>query len=274
MIHKLSDILVVADMDGTLLSKKKELLPANLETIRLFTSLGGRFSIASGRVVESIARYKEVLNYLSPCIASGGCVIFDFQTMRPISTAVVPRASGQKAVNDITNMFSDLGVLISGTDGNNYQINGSRELNTLLSDERITYFLHPQEAVPIDWNKVLFAGPSDVLEEVEQYVTENAYLGVYFVRTAPQYFEMMPTGASKGSALHHLCGLLGVEIENTVAIGDYYNDIDMMKAAGHSVSMENAPQKIRDIADEVTGDCENCGVGQYLYSLVKKYGSL
>ena len=56
-----------------------------------------------------------------------------------------------------------------------------------------------------------------------------------------------------------------------VAIGDYYNDIELMRAAGHSVAMGNAPKEVQVEADEVTGNCMDGGVAQVLYRLIDQY---
>lgn len=271
MAQKLSDILVLADMDGTLLNEEKVLLGCNAASIRLFTTLGGRFSIATGRVAESVARYKEILDCLSPSVTSGGCVLYDFAQGRALQNELLPRVVAKRVLNEVLRVFPKVGVLIFGGDGRNYQLVASGYTQKLVEDERITYFLHPKEELPPDWNKVLFAGPTALMEDVEDYVSQHHYPGVYFVRTDPFYFEMMPAGVSKGSALIQLSALLGVPVENTIAIGDYYNDIDMMKEAGLSVAMENAPSEVKLLAGQCTGHCNSGGVGQFLYSLVKKY---
>lgn len=86
------------------------------------------------------------------------------------------------------------------------------------------------------------------------------------------YFEMMPQCVSKGSALRELCAFTGIPLENTIAIGDYYNDLEMLETAGYAVAMENAPMKLQAVADEITSRCEDGGVAQVLYKLIRKYG--
>ena len=77
---------------------------------------------------------------------------------------------------------------------------------------------------------------------------------------------------AKGAALGELCTYMGIPIENTVAIGDYFNDIELMRAAGHSVAMGNAPKEVQLAADTVTGRCLDGGVAEVLYGLIRKYG--
>ena len=51
----------------------------------------------------------------------------------------------------------------------------------------------------------------------------------------------MPSGVSKASGLHDLCALMSKSMKNTVVIGDYYNDLEIMREAGYAVAVANAP---------------------------------
>ena len=53
-----------------------------------------------------------------------------------------------------------------------------------------------------------------------------------------------------------------------MAIGDSYNDLPMLKAAGHSVAMGNAPDDIKSVCEFITGDCQDDGFAQAVYKYV------
>lgn len=82
----------------------------------------------------------------------------------------------------------------------------------------------------------------------------------YVVRTDVGFLEIMPQHVDKGNALLHLADHLGIDIKNTLAIGDGANDIPMLKQAGVSVVMENAAESIKEIADFVTKNNNESGV--------------
>ena len=85
----------------------------------------------------------------------------------------------------------------------------------------------------------------------------------------------MPASVGKASALRDLCTLLNVPLENTIVIGDYYNDLEMMQAAGYSVAVANAPPEVKAAADEVTNcSCADGAVGEYLYKLIEECTAL
>lgn len=272
MPNKLSDFLVVSDMDGTLLRTDKSISRADLDTIRLFRMLGGHFTVATGRTIASVAMYPELAANIEPAITSGGCVIYDFTQKRAVKSLCVPPGVARAALSDILGRFPGVGAMVMGEDTRLYAVSHSAELRGLMDFERMTWFTRPYEDLPPEWNKVLFAGPRDMLSDIANFVSTRHYPGVYFVSTNVNYFEMMPEGASKGKALRELAVLLGVNMNDTCVIGDYYNDLDMMREAGRAVAMDNAPEDVRAAAGEVTGTNDEGGVAQFLYKLIRQYG--
>lgn len=271
MAESLSDILVVCDMDGTLLTPEHELLACNAETIRLFRMLGGHFTVATGRTYASVELYPQLAEVIEPAITCGGCVVYDFQKREALKSRLLQPYVARQAVRDVLAAFPQVGVLVMADDMRVYQVAPSFYQEKLARDEKMVYFIRPEEDYPTDWNKVLFAGAPELLAEIETFVAARTYPGAYFIHTNDNYFEMMPKGASKGSALHELCELLEIPAKNTIVIGDYYNDLDIMKQAGHAVAMGNAPLEVQMAADEVIEDNTRGGVGQFLYRLIKQY---
>jgi Cof subfamily protein (haloacid dehalogenase superfamily) len=80
--------------------------------------------------------------------------------------------------------------------------------------------------------------------------------------TSSEYnnIEIMPRGANKADALRFMAERMGVPMEQVMAIGDNYNDIEMIKAAGRGIAMANAVDKLKETADEVTLSNDEDGV--------------
>ena len=109
-----------------------------------------------------------------------------------------------------------------------------------------------------------------MIRKLSQYA-KTKYYGRenYFLATNSIYFEIMPGGVGKASGLRDLGTLLGEPLQKTIVIGDYYNDLEIMKVAGHSVAVANAPGEVKANADEVTTcTCSEGAVGEYLYRLI------
>ena len=88
-----------------------------------------------------------------------------------------------------------------------------------------------------------------------------------------RYGEIVNPGVSKAEGLRRLAEKLGIAIEDTMAIGDSYNDLPMLKAAGHSVAMGNAVPEVKAVCDYETGRCEDFGFAQAIRELVLGGGS-
>ena len=234
MIRSLKDILVVSDMDNTLLTPEDGVPFVNQVTMRLFCALGGHFTVATGRTMESAGRHLDSMTLSAPAILYG-----------------------------VEIMTEDGGICVVRANEYTYR-------HTV--HEGLTYRMAPLEELDGGWNKVLFACSHEMLMQIQDFLDARKYPGVYFIATNRNYFEIMPEGAAKGAALGELCTYMGIPIENTVAIGDYFNDIELMRAAGHSVAMGNAPKEVQLAADTVTGRCLDGGVAEVLYGLIRKYG--
>lgn len=83
--------------------------------------------------------------------------------------------------------------------------------------------------------------------------------GVNVHPSHPLFLEFVGRNCSKGIALKYVADRLGVDVSQTVAIGDSFNDLSMITQAGFGVAMGNAPQEIKDKAQLVVADVENDG---------------
>ena len=106
--------------------------------------------------------------------------------------------------------------------------------------------------VDFDVNKCLFTADVEQAEKLEKELAKRytGQLSVY--RSEPFFIEVMPLGVDKAASLEQLFKRLGIEKEETVACGDGFNDISMIKYAGVGVAMANAQEKVKEIADVVT----------------------
>ena len=92
-------------------------------------------------------------------------------------------------------------------------------------------------------------------------------------RSADCLIEIVPKGISKASALRSLATKLGIAIEETMAIGDAYNDLPMLNAAGKSIAMGNAFPEVKEVTDYETLTCEENGLAAAIYHYVLGMGA-
>ncbi|HIX12433.1 MAG TPA: Cof-type HAD-IIB family hydrolase [Candidatus Anaerofilum faecale] len=271
MKQSLKDILVVCDIDNTLITDTMELPACNLEMIRLFCTLGGHFTVASGRTPASIRTAVRDVPINAPVIACGGAMLLDTQTDAVLYAKRLNETAATWLLNGVLEHFPEVGAEVMTGSGEIYIVNASPYTEKHIRDESLSCVWCPPGEVPSGWLKVLFAAEPQLLAQVKQYVAQQVFSDIQLVETNRVYYEIMPENVNKGECLRLLCQKMQIPLENTVAIGDYYNDIDLLKTAGRSVAMGNAPWEVKQAADVVTGDCRDGGVASYLYQLIKEY---
>ncbi len=271
-MDRLSDYLIFCDMDNTLLTAKEGIPSCNRTVIKLFTSMGGRFTVASGRPPESIRAALGDLSLSLPAISCNGSLLYDFQSNRVLRHASLDQNQASIAIREILQKFPRIGVEVMAGAGEMYVIHANPYTHAHQVDEHLSGISCPLESVPDGWLKVVFAGDPETVRKVGQYAKGRYYgRNNYFLPTNQIYLEIMPTGVGKASGMEQLCTLLGARMEKTIVIGDYYNDLEMMKKAGYAVAVANAPSEVRAAANEVTScGCSEGAVGEFLYRFIDR----
>ena len=98
------------------------------------------------------------------------------------------------------------------------------------------------------------------MPEIQDFVKTFSHDRVRFVPSSKNYYEMLPQDADKGKALQKLTDLLRLRKENSCAVGDYYNDIELLSEAGMAIVPSNAPVEIQAMADCVACHCRDGAV--------------
>jgi Cof subfamily protein (haloacid dehalogenase superfamily) len=129
------------------------------------------------------------------------------------------------------------------------------------ADDGLTYEVVPSldDLLEDEPHKILTIGAPERVQALGRAV-RTAGLPVHAVQSEPVYLEILPSGVSKGAALHSMLDELGITAAETIAIGDNWNDLEMIEAAGLGVAMGHAPAEIRERAGYVCGTAEEEGV--------------
>ena len=264
-------MLVISDLDNTLLTAKQGIPQYNVEMIKKFQNLGGKFTVASGRSVESVSKYLDKISLNAPAITYNGGIIYDFEKGQILSRAVLPD-SAKQILEIIMEAFPDVGCEIMCDNFRTYLITENDYTFWHLTDEKLSYIDTQIEQITNNWIKVLFAANNAKLLEMKEFCENNIHNDeIEFVMTNTIYFEMMPKGITKGKALKNLCTLTNTQLSNTIAIGDYYNDVEILKNAGLSVCVENAPEDIKKFCHITVPSCLDGGVGHLLAQIIDSF---
>lgn len=272
MFENISRVIVLSDMDGTLLDSQKRISDTDREAIKRFTELGGHFSVATGRTIQSFEQYRAMIELPDPVIMYNGAAIHDYTAGKTLYTHPLPDEAKAISVS-ILDAMPDAGGEVLKTDGTYvFRNNDYQKLHTKLCDIIPEYTELP-DIEDGGWLKVLFAMAPEAIDFLEVFVRQQGYKGVDFVRSSEIFYEMLPEGVSKGSALAKYRELPGFEGFTFVSIGDFDNDIEMIREADLGACPANAEDTVKAEADLVLEKTNNEGaVAELLDFIIKKCG--
>ena len=265
-------IVLLSDIDGTLASYERKILPENIEAIEFFTKNGGKFGIATGRTGHSARKMVSQVAVNCPCLVVNGGVIYDYENDKTLFASYLDH-SVTAFFHKIIEQVPNIGIEINNN-GVLQCIKYSRHSYNHVMYEFGEFTQYTLEDIPHDskWLKVLFTGDPEEIDCLSQLCNElicpdDPY---YVVRSELTYLELLPKEANKGRALVRLADMLQVPIENMYAIGDYYNDLDLLTAAGCSAAVAGAPKELLAVTDYVTCPCEEGAVADFIRFIEQK----
>ena len=259
--------LVVADLDGTARSRRFGVTPGVRRAIADVRASGVRVCVATGRMWRSAAPWVQSLGADTPVILYNGGRVFDFDGGRILyerrlaaeftrqALAVIrrdPDVQPHLFLNDrvYVERHHPMTEAYGEDDGIGYEVVTAFE--PLLTD---------------DPHKILVLGAPGRLEALSSAVRQAKH-SARAVQSEPTKLEFLPPGISKGTALRAMLEALGVGVGEVVAVGDNWNDLEMIETAGLGVAMADAPEGVRARADHVCGTADEEGFRDVLERFV------
>ncbi|OCA82320.1 hydrolase [Bacillus sp. FJAT-27225] len=279
---------IASDMDGTLLTSGQEITQENCEAIKAAQSMGVEFVVATGRSYLEAKFVLEEAGIVCPMICVNGAEIRSEEGM-----VLASQPLGNAEVRQIAKCLEESGVYFElytskGTFTDSYD-----KAVTIMSDILLT--ANPEA----DVEKVLAAAKErfhkGLVKKVESYaplLEENTEILKFLAfsldpdtlanaRTAlagipdiaisssgAENIEITSLTAQKGIALEAFTKKRGISLNETMAIGDNYNDVSMFKKVGLPVGMGNAPNEIKALCSEVTSTNEENGVANAIVKML------
>ncbi|MBR3420778.1 MAG: HAD family hydrolase [Ruminococcus sp.] len=273
MFEDISKVILLSDMDGTLLTSKKEISDTDRAAIERFTALGGRFTVATGRTIQSFEQFLKVLDLRSPVIMYNGAAIHDYTRGETLYTHPLPPECREMAI-ELLKAMPEAGGEVLRTDGTYVFSNTEyQQLHTRLCNIVPEYVDLPDIAEG-GWLKVLFSLAPEDVPHMEVLTRQLGFdKRADFVRSADIFLEMLPLGVSKGSALTEYRKLAGFEGFTFVSIGDFDNDLEMVQAADFGACPANAEDCVKAAADLIlTRTNDEGAVAELIDIIINKCG--
>jgi Cof subfamily protein (haloacid dehalogenase superfamily) len=264
--------LFITDIDHTLFSPERGIPQANIDALIDLQRTGVKVAIATGRVhpgVFDIIKQLQLDVYGGYAITSNGGLTTSAQSGSIIHQATIP--------------LDELKVLVDLAE--------TWGLDLAVEQQGIVLYQGPAESVAYDRDVVkvrvkavkhlgneLSMGAHKL--EVKQAPHRNGQALDQFIaalpvrysicRGHPTYMELMAQGISKASGLEALCRLQGISPQETAAIGDGINDLELLSAAGLSAAPINARPQVKNVVDHIVPHVNEAGLAVFVRHILEE----
>ena len=264
---------IFIDIDGTLRDDNRYISNRTKLAIKNITSKGTLVVVCSGRprkYTEDISKECFASKYI---ITSNGANIYNYETKKDIYV----NKMNIDACIELYKIAQDTNVRFIMNVGDNRVVNRLKGFDSSEEELKVNIldFLNNNEVVQCtiadtDFEKI--ANLKSKIEKIKNVKIKNQHKSLTSKNVSREgtiYYDVANIDVSKGNAIEIFCKKLNIDLKDTIAIGDGYNDISMFNIVGHGVAMGNAKEEIKKSADEVILSNNEDGVAVYLESLLK-----
>lgn len=268
--------IIACDMDETLLSSDASICRRNIEAIANAKAQGVKFVPCTGRGFRSVEGVLKTLNLFDEAgqyvIGFNGASITENKGHRslfwdPIPFDLADRIYRKSASYGLCmHIYTRDTVYISDVTPDEEDFLRGRMAYVPTAEKTLDFLRGKEEVCKLIIMNTDYSRLQEIHAEMKPLLDD---ITVSF--SSNRYIEFMHKGVTKGVALLKLAAMLGVQPEETMAIGDNINDIEMLQAAGLSVGVHNLNPLIRQYCSVVTDATNNDGaVGEAIETFVLK----
>ena len=240
--------LIATDLDDTLLDASAGLTTRTRRALDAAMALGCGISLSSGRMLEAMLPFAEMIGVNAPMLLYNGAMIYDHRTDE---TLFAPRIPYETALG-IVKLAEAMGYYIQLYPGKGYYCSEIRDCTRAYA-RQINVPATPVgmpmakwlEQNPSDMQKMLVIDTPEGADRIQAALREAFPHGACYLKSKPHFLEIAPEGVDKGRSLATLARHLGLQPDEVMAFGDGQNDVPMLKYAGAGYAMANAcPQAL------------------------------
>jgi Cof subfamily protein (haloacid dehalogenase superfamily) len=234
------------DLDGTLLDDDGSLHPDSVQAFKELAARGTRIVLASGRIPLNMVEVCEALELKGPQITMNGALLCS-----PLTWEILhAHALDERAVREHLRFARERDVRAVLAYPDHYKTENVDPLLRRDFDAQL-----PEEAPDVDelarsrpYKTYLMTGAVRFREILDE--ATELFSGRYHVTSGDDVsVELLHPRANKGDAAEALAAHLGVPMSEVAAAGDGLNDVELLRAAGVSIAMHEAPSSVHEAAD-------------------------
>lgn len=266
--------LIACDLDETLLNDQHGICQRNIDAICKARELGVKFVPATGRLYTAVEDILETLGLDQQSkeyvLSANGGILTENKNHQLLKCESLTFEQMRKLVE--YGKDKDVCIQIHTLEGFYfYRLNDDERQR--VDQQKLKYKIldHLDVEFMKDYHiiKILFQSlDMDYLQSLAKDIESIFNQELTYSFSSGRYLELNKIGVNKGQGLKDLAGILNIPMENTIAIGDHYNDLDMLNVAGLSVAAGNAIDDVKKVCDYVTVANNNEGV---IAEVIEKY---
>ncbi len=271
--------LLAVDLDGTLLDSSWNLPEVNRRALEAAAEAGVALAIVTGRRFPAASACLVDLRLDPWLVLNGGALVKQGREGPVVARTLLPLPQAR----EILSLVSERGahpVVHDGPDAEGYLLIESREV----ANNSLAFYLEKatppvrrlsnlQAELERDPVQIMFAASLKEIAEIEQLLAHRLGRAVHLARTAyPErdfaILDVTASSCSKARALSLVAERLGLTTADAMAIGDNWNDVEMLEVAGLGVVMANAAPELRSRGFALTGSNDQGGVAEAIERLL------
>ncbi|AWB45886.1 phosphoglycolate phosphatase [Paenibacillus sp. CAA11] len=239
--------LLALDMDGTLLTDNHQISPETAKWIRKASEAGVHVCLSTGRSYDEAIDFGVELGLQTPMITVNGSEVW-----RNPQELYRRELLDKELVSRMYNIAREKNAWFWAHSVED--LYNEKNWDDKLLDEK-------------EWVKFGFHTEDDqVRHEILMLLQEMG--GLEITNSSPYNLEINPQGVNKATGIRIVCDLLGIRMEETIAVGDSLNDMAAIQAAGLGVAMGNAQIAVKENADYVTSSNNEDGIAEVIRKFI------
>ncbi|QYA25721.1 HAD family hydrolase [Gramella sp. MT6] len=265
--------IIFSDIDGTLLNAERDLSDYTVETIKKLNDSKIPFILISSRMPAAMRHLqkKMEIEHLPLISYNGGLILVDGQS---VSSTEIPI----EILSELSSFNENLDVHLSLFHNDEWYVPKDdfwtrREIN----NTKVNPEFESNSNVISKWkseekgaHKIMAMGEEENIDRIRDFLLENYPEDLHLYRSKPSYLEIAPKAISKLTAVEHLLeNHFRIPLSQSMAFGDNYNDIEMLKGVGMGIAVGNAKPEVLEIAHMVTTTGKEDGVAKSISELLK-----
>ncbi|WP_058913618.1 pyridoxal phosphatase [Entomohabitans teleogrylli] len=267
--------VIALDLDGTLLTPQKTILPESLTALKQARAAGCQVLIVTGRHHVAIHPFYQALELDTPAICCNGTYLYDYQAKKVLKSDPMRPEQATRVIDLLEEyhipglMYVDDAMIYQHPTG--HVVRTEKWAQSLPEAQRPVFRQVPSlrdaaHQVDAIWKFALTDENLDHLRDFTRQVEQQ--LGLECEWSWHDQVDVAQQGNSKGKRLAEWAASQGIAMEEIIAFGDNFNDLSMLENVGLGIAMGNADEAIRARADLVIGSNLEPGIAAALYQHV------